>query len=194
MIFTYWKLSIKRKMLHDNTIQRDDLHWTIYSSLSSLYFSCFPLQSLCRESLGGPLQIFKTKQAFHVFLLWSFSSKTHARMHSDTLTGGRSQCCGWPPWPVVWFTECEAPQQRVVNSAALTCHTFPPHIWPAKQAAPKHSKQTQNNPLFASISTVLIEVGTTWCTLRQKFANWRNRSLWSSEDTMKCHYLRTKKN
>lgn len=83
MIFTYWKLSIKRKMSHDNTIQRDDLHWTIYSCLSSLYFCCFPQLSLCRESLGGPLQIFKTKQAFHVFLLWSFSSKTHALRHID---------------------------------------------------------------------------------------------------------------
>lgn len=143
------------------------------------------LEARCKSS--------KQKRPFMSFYFGLFSSKTHAHMHSDTLTGSRSQCCGWPPWPVVWFTECEAPQQRVVNSAALTFHTSPPNIWPAKQATPKHCKQTWNNSLFAGISTVLIAVGATWCILRQKFSNWQNKILWSSGDTMKFHYLRMTK-
>lgn len=134
MIFTYWKLSIERKMSHDNTIQRDDLHWTIYSCLSSLYFLLFSTTIFMQRESWRAIANLQNKTGLSCLSTLVFSSKTHARMHSDTLTGGRSQCCGWPPWPVVWFTECEAPQQRIVNSEALTCRTFPPHIWPEKQA------------------------------------------------------------
>lgn len=131
--------------------------------LDHLLLPCFSLFLLFSSNGLQSWRAIPNLQNTGLFQLWSFPSKTHARMHSDTLTGGRSQCCGWPPWPVVWFTECEAPQQRAANSAGLTFRSSPPHIWPTKQ---HENRAIGHGTTHFSLAWALIEVGATWCTLR----------------------------
>lgn len=101
------------------------------------------------------------------FQLWSFPSKAHARMHSDTLTGRRqesmlrltSMANGLVHW--VWGSTTKSSELSWPDLPYLSSSYS---IWPTKRATQKQSKWTQSNPL--SLAWALIEVGATWCTLR----------------------------